>query len=299
MAQASAVLTYDAVGNREDLTNVIATITLSETPIFSSLEKVAAKGTLHEWQTDTLSTGAVNHAIEGAEFSYAYPAYRARVHNHTQIFTKEVEVSGTQEAVAVAGLDDEFAYQMEKRMKEIATDIELALITGTGNSGASGTARDINGILSFITTNVETGTGTSTTETLTESMYNNALQTIWAAGGRPDTTYVNGFQKRKISGFASNSQRFQQVDNEGELKNSIAVYDSDFGRQKIVLDSFMTSTVVALLQTDMWKVAQLRPIKVVDVAVTGDAKRGALVGELTLEARNEASSGKITGLATS
>jgi hypothetical protein len=130
-------------------------------------------------------------------------------------------------------------------------------------------------------------------------MYNNALQTIWASGGRPDYTYVNGWQKRKISSFSTSNQRYLEVSGEGELKNSIAVYESDFGRQRIELDPFMTSTVVALLQRDMWKVAQLRPIKMVDVAKIGDAKRGALVGELTLEARNEASSGKITGLSTS
>jgi hypothetical protein len=299
MAQASAVLTYDAIGNREDLTDVIATITRNETPIYSTLEKVSARATLHEWQIDTLSTGNVNHAIEGADFAFAYPAYRSRVNNHTQIFTKSVEVSETQRAVSVAGLDDEFAYQLEKRMKEIATDIEKALITGTGSTGASGTARDLHGILGFMTTNVETGTGTSTTEVLTEGMYNNALQTIWAAGGRPDTTYVNGFQKRKISSFSSNNTRFMNVDSEGELKNSISVYESDFGRQRIELDPFMTTSVVAILQKDMWKVAQLRPLKVVDVATVGDAKRGALVTELTLEARNEASSGQITGLSTS
>ena len=298
MAQASAVLTYNAVGNREDLTDVIATITRHETPIFSGLEKVKASGVLHEWQTDTLSTGSSNAQIEGADFSFAYPAYRTRVHNHTQIFTKSVEVAGTQSAVTTAGLEDEYAYQLEKRMKELATDIEEALITGTGNSGASGTARELTGILAFMTTNVETGTGTGA-EALTEEMYNDVLQTIWASGGRPDTTYVNGFQKRKLSAFASNNTRFQNVDNEGELKNSIGVYDSDFGRQRIELDPFMTTSVVAIIQRDMFKVAQLRPIKTVDVAVVGDSKRGALVAELTLEARNEASSGQITGLSTS
>jgi hypothetical protein len=298
MAQSTAVKTYDAVGNREDLTDVVSIITRHETPIFSGLEKVKASSTLHEWQKDSLSTGNANAQIEGADFTFAIPAARTRVNNYTQIFTKSVEVSETQKAVTTAGVDDEFAFQLEKRMKEIATDIEKALITGTGNSGASGTARELKGILAFITTNVETGTGTGD-EALTETMYNNALQTIWASGGRPDYTYVNGWQKRKISSFSTSNQRYLEVSGEGELKNSIAVYESDFGRQRIELDPFMTSTVVALLQRDMWKVAQLRPIKMVDVAKIGDAKRGALVGELTLEARNEASSGKITGLSTS
>lgn len=298
MAQASALKTYDAVGNREDLTEVISVITRHETPLYSGLEKVEAKGRLHEWQTDSLTTGSTNAQIEGADFTFAIPGARTRVTNNAQIFSKSLEVSETQREVSVAGLEDEYAYQMEKKMKEIATDIEKALITGTGNSGASGTARELKGILSFITTNVETGTGTGS-ETLTESMYNNLLQSIWNAGGRPDTTYVNGFQKRKISSFATNNQRYAEVGSDGELRNYVSVYYSDFGTQKIELDSFMTTSVVAALEKDKWKIAVLRGIKNVDVATVGDAKRGALVGELTLEARNEASSGQVTGLATS
>lgn len=298
MAQSSAVKTYDAVGNREDLTDIIATITRHETPIFSSLEKVKANATYHEWQIDTLSTGNSNKAIEGADYSFAIPSARSRTGGYTQIFTKTLEVSETQRAVSTAGLDDEFAYQMEKRMKEIATDVESALITGTGNSGASGTARELKGILSWIATNVETGTGTGS-EALTETMYNDLLQTVWAAGGRPDYTYVNAFQKRQISGFSTSNTRYLEITGEGELKNTIAVYESDFGRQRIELDSFMTASVVACLQRDMWQVAQLRPISVKDVATVGDAKRGALVGEMTLVSKNEAASGQITQLSTS
>jgi hypothetical protein len=298
MAETSALKTYDAIGNREDLTDIIAVITRSETPLFSSLQKVSAKATKHEWQTDTLDTGNANAAVEGADFSFAIPSARTRLYNDTQIFVKTLEVAETQRVVSTAGLDDEFAYQMEKRMKEIATDIEKALIGGTGNSGASGTARELKGILSFITTNVESGTG-SGNEALTEDMYNDLLQKIWEEGGRPDYTYVNGFQKRQISAFSTPNTRYLEVTGEGELKNTIAVYESDFGRQRVELDSFLDSDVVLALQRDMWAVAQLRPIRVVDVATVGDAKRGALVGELTMEARNEASSGKIIQLTTS
>lgn len=298
MAENTAIKTYDAIGDREDLTDIISVITRYETPIFSSLAKTAAKATYHEWQTDTLNTGNANAAIEGADFTFAIPQARVRLGNYTQIFTKSLEVSETQRTVSVAGLDDEFAYQMEKRMKEIATDIETALIGGTANSGASGTARQLQGILSYIQTNVESGTG-SGAEALTEDMYNDLLQSIWSAGGRPDFTYVNGFQKRQISSFSTPNTRYLEISGEGELKNTVAVYESDFGRQRIELDSFMDTDKVIALEREKWAVAQLRPIRVVDVATVGDAKRGALVGELTLEARNEASSGKIIELATS
>jgi hypothetical protein len=187
---------------------------------------------------------------------------------------------------------------MDKRMKEIATDIEQALITASGNSGASGTARSLKGTLSAIATNVETGTGTAT-EYLDETKYNNLLQTIWAAGGRPDYTYVNGFQKRKISAFSTPNTRQLVMNNTNELKNTVSAYDSDFGRQMIELNPFMPTDKTLVLQRDMWRIAVLRGLKTVDVARVGDATRGALVTELTLEYKNEASSGKNTNLKTS
>lgn len=300
MSNSTALQTYQAVGNREDLTDLIATITRRETPIFSSLRKVKATGVLHEWQTDSLTTGSANAAIEGASWSFSKPSARTRVNAYTQIFTKTWEVSETQRAVSVAGLEDEFAYQMDKKMKEIATDVEKALITATGNSGASGTGRELKGFLSFLTTNVETGTGTAT-EALTETMYNDLLQTIWAAGGRPDVAYVNGFQKRQLSAFATNSQRYQEVREDGTLYNYVSVYNSDFGRQAVELDPFMSTDVVLVVQKDMAAVAVLRGIKSVSIPsmYAGDSTQGAIVGELTLEVRNEAAHGQITGLTTS
>lgn len=284
--------------NREDLTNLVVTVSPEKTPLWSGLGKVQAKGSYHEWQTDALTAAADNAVIEGADYSFAIPSARTRVGAYTQIFTKTLEVSGTQQAVDIAGVENEFSYQMKKRMKELATDIEQALITGTGNSGASGTARRLKGILSFISTNVETGTGTAT-EALTEAMFNDLLQTIYDAGGDPDSAYVNSWQKRKISAFATSNTRNLEMGAEGRLRNYVSVYESDFGVIEIKLDQFMTTSVVAVLDSSLWRVAILRGIKTEDVAHVADSKRAAMVGELTLEAGNEKGSGKITGLTTS
>jgi hypothetical protein len=250
-----------------------------------------------EWLTDSLASAADNANIEGADYSFSKVSARTRVGNYTQIFVTPVEVSDTQRAVDTAGVEDEFAYQMAKKLKEHARDIEYALVNGTGNSGASGTARRLKGVLAWITTNVETGTGTGD-EALTETMFNNALQSIWNSGGRPDTAWVNGFQKRQISSFTASSTKFVEAD-EKKLVAGVDVYDSDFGRIKVVLDRFMPASQVAITQNDLWKVATLRPTKKVDVAKVGSATRAVIETELTLEARNQAGSGKITQLTTS
>jgi hypothetical protein len=296
MAYATAIKTYGAIGNREDLTNLVVTVSPEKTPLWSGLEKVQAKGTYHEWQTDALTAATTNYAIEGDDFTFAIPAYRARTGAYTQIFTKVLEVSGTQMAVDTAGVENEFSYQMTKRMKELATDIEKALFTGTGNSGASGTARHLKGIFSWIATNSNTGSGAGTSQ-LTETIFNDLLQTIYDAGGTPDTCYCNSYQKRKISAFATSSTRSQLPGDTGKLYNFVSAYESDFGLIEVKLDQFCTTTMIAVLDSSLWRVAILRGVKSVDVATIGDAKRGALVGELTLEAGNEAGSGEAIYLA--
>lgn len=295
MAQSTTTKTYDVVGNREDLTDIISTITRKETPLYSSLQRTKANSTYHETQVDTLVTGSDNAQIEGFDYTLAVASARSRQGSYTQIFTKTVSVSKTQQAMNPAGIDDEFAYQTQKRMKEIATDIEKALITGTGNSGASGAARRLKGILSYMTTNVETGTGTGN-EALTETMYNDHLKRIWDAGGRPDKTFVNGSQKRKISAFATSNTRYIEMDESAKLINKVAVYESDFGTQTIELDPFMDTDKVASLQMDLWALAVLRPVVYDDVPSVGSYKAGVIEGELTLESRNQAGSGQITQL---
>ena len=44
--------TYQAIGDREDLTDIIYNISPTDTPFMSSIGKEKASGVLHEWQTD-------------------------------------------------------------------------------------------------------------------------------------------------------------------------------------------------------------------------------------------------------
>lgn len=296
MAQATALKTYDFNTNREDLSDVIGIVAQDITPFLSSLKREKADNTYFEWSADTLTTGASNAQIEGADYSFSLDSAPSRTGAYTQIFNKLAKVSKSEQASDPAGMSDAMAYQVEKKLKEIATDVEAALMTGTGNSGASGTAREIKGVLSWITTNVETGTGSA--DALTEDMYNDLLQTIWDAGGKPDVTYTNSFNKRAISQFATSNTRYQEPA-DGRLQNYVAVYESDFGVQKIELEPFITASVVAVLQSDLWALSEFRPIMVDDYPAQGSYVAKVVEGEMGLKSFQEAGSGKITTLATS
>ncbi len=294
MSQSTAKTTFQAIGNREDLTDVITMISPVETPFFSRFGKTKASAVLHEWQTDSLANAADNANIEAADYSFTRPASRSRLTNSVQYFMTPVEVSDLQRLVDTAGLEDEFAYQLAKKMKEHARDIEYALVTGTGNTGASGTARRLKGVLAWLTTTVTTGTGTGA-ESLTEDMFNDTLENIWDEGGMPDFAYANGTQKRAISAFTGGTTKNVDADTK-VVYAGVDVYDSDFGRIKIVPHRHMTSSVVAILQNDLWKVATVAGTRKQDVAKIGSATRAVIETYLTLESRNEAGSGQITQL---
>lgn len=290
--------TYQAIGNREDLTDTLVNISHDETPLYSGLDKVKAKGTLHEWQTDSLASPGVNAAVEGADFNAGTVTPTVRLTNYTQINRKDIKISGTQQAVEHAGRDNEYNYQKAKQMKELARDIEYSLINGTANAGNATTARTLKGMLAWITTNVATS---GAARALTEALYNAQVQAVWAGtNSKPDTTFVHGFNKRAISGFTggTGSTRQTQAD-EKKLVNTVDTYVSDFGTQVIVAHDLFPTDQAVITRKDKWRVAVLRPPHEEDIGQVGDSLVTMLVSELTLESLNEKASAKIANLTSS
>lgn len=287
-------LTTDAVGLREDLTDEIVNITPTETPVFSAADKVRAEATLHEWQTDSLAAAASNVITEGADATLPTLTATTRVGNRTQIMRRVFGVSKTIEEVSKAGRDSEYSYQAEKAMKALARDTEFELIR---QSSASGSARQLQGLNAAISTNTSTGA----TRDLTETLYNDMLQTVFDSGGNPNVTLCNGFQKRQISTFGAGTQGLQRTIALGErrLINSVQQYDSDFGEQTVIIDRHLNSDRILLLEMALIKIAVLRNTKHYPLPDDGGGPRGMIEHELTLVYGNEAAHGEILNLSTS
>jgi len=124
MAQATNTFdSYDAVGIREDLEDVIYDVSPEETPFYSKCGKVKAANTLHEWQTDALSSSTTNAHIEGDATTADARSATTRLGNYTQIFKNAVVIPDTDEGLAKAGRAKEIAYQVLKTAKEQKLDI--------------------------------------------------------------------------------------------------------------------------------------------------------------------------------
>jgi hypothetical protein len=62
---ASTLYTGTAIGNREDLADVIYRIDPVDTPFVTGIEKEKASAVNHEWQTQALAAAATNAQLEG------------------------------------------------------------------------------------------------------------------------------------------------------------------------------------------------------------------------------------------
>ncbi len=287
------------VGNahREDLTDLITNISPTETPFTSAIGKVPATAVLHEWLTDELAAAANNAHIEGNEITFSTASSTTRLTNYCQISVKSVITSGTEDAVKKAGMGKQLAYQVAKRTKEIARDMEVGFLQNTSLvTGDATTARQAKGVAGFISTNqTDLGTGTVT---VTNSHINSMLQDIWTEGGNPKVLSVGAFNKRTISAMTGSSTKNLDA-KDHKLIQSIDIFESDFSILKVIPNRHQLADDVYALDMDLWKMAVLRPLKLVPLAKTGDADKRALIVECTLECRQEKGNGSIIDSATS
>src|SRR6267154_266313 len=156
--------TYTAVGNREDLSDMIYRIDPTDTPFMTAIDKAKASAVNHEWQTQALAAAnTANAQLEGDDAAVDATTPTVRLGNVCQISRKVPQVSGTQQAK---------------------------------NTGTSSVARVTASVLSWVKSNTSKGasgadpsaadgTGTRTDGTqrvFSETQLKTVLQTIWNNG---------------------------------------------------------------------------------------------------------------------
>lgn len=293
------LITYEDGNRLEDVMRTVISITPTDTPFMSGIQKCKAFNTLHQWPRDTLTTRQDNAKIEGGSFSYGSHTPPTRSDNVTQIFDKSVNVSSTERWVKQAGINDMFEYELLKATKAIATDIEHALLRGSKATGNASVARRLAGALNYISTNA---TAVVSGTKLTESFFAGLSELAWIAGGDPDEVYVGSRLKRIISQYSAGlTKNVEAKDN--RLINSIDVYEGDFGLQKIFLTRDFVSTAnacqIVIIENARWKMAigeEVHELPKEQVAQDVHGTKGMIRGEITLEALAEEANAKATGL---
>ena len=249
-----------------------------------------------------------NAALEGEDAADARFTSRVRQRNYTQIFASTVTVSGSMQAARAYGFSDELDYQKQERLRELLRDLENTVINGVAptstQQGSSSVRRTMNGIINSIATNrLEPGVGGlppgggAGSDELTEELLNAALRLIWEeSSGSVDTIVVNGAQKRRINSFISSSRAYGPDD--ASFKDLVSVYESDFGVARVILSRWAPVDTALLLDSSRIQVMPLsgRSFGFKPLAATGDSVSGQVLGEYTLEMKNENAHGVLGGL---
>jgi hypothetical protein len=310
---ADTLATYQAIGNREDLSDVIYRIDPSDTPFMSGIEREKATAVNHEWQTQALAAVGTNAVLEGSDAVTDAVTVTVRTGNICQISDKVARVTGTQMAVDHAGRDNELSYQETLKGLELKRDMEYILV-GTNQGKVSGdttTARQLGTVLSWIKDNAsEAGTApatpgtnsrtTGTQRAFTEAQLKDVLSQCWTSGGKPDVISAGAFNKQQFSTFVGRASPIEDTKSK-KIVAAVDAYESDFGKLKVVANRFQSTRDVFVFQMDMWAVAFLNGRKMVSIplARTGDSERRQMLSEYTLVSRNQAASGIVADLTTS
>ena len=307
---------FDSVGIREELSNVINSISPEEVPLQSNIGSKNVSNTYFEWQSDSLSAVQTTAVVDGDDVtSFDATSATTRLGNYTQILRRTVIVADNLGAQDAAGRNDEFAFQIAKRGRELKRDLEATLCLNNAKvAGNSSTARETAGLGAWIATNDVFGTGGAsptgdgsdartdgTQADFTETMLKSAMQAAYTAGGQPTLLMVGPFNKTQVSGFAGiAAQRYQAPSNAPTtIIGAADVYLSDFGTLQVVPNRFQRERDAFLLDPEYAAVAYLRPIQKVDLAKTGDASKAMLLVEAGLEVGTEAAHAGIFDLTTS
>ena len=309
---AGVYTTYQAVGNREDLSNAIYNIDPFDTPVMSAIRRRNVKNRLFDWQTENLPLVNATNALEEGFLLVNKPAQPTiRQNNVTQISERDATVSGSQEESDAAGKGSEMAHQMAMASKVLKSDLEVMMCSRQPRVDGSdaGVARVTEGISHWLGRALDRSGGAAgaiapgtsvtppvgglstgafpapTAVQLTEQMVGDAMQKAYSNGASPTLFIVPPGPKRTISTFTGRSTS-QVLVGKTEVVSTVDVIATDFGRIKCVPSRWLPPDVGLLIDPDYIAVAFFRSFRQYLMARTGDAESRMIVVEWGVEMRN-------------
>ena len=256
-----------------------------------------------------------NYVNEGANYSYVNPTATTRLGNYHQISVQAAQVSGTLDAVDVAGRAKESAFVKIQKSLEQRRDIEKALCKNEARSASD--ARKAGKLMSYITninvisaSTTPAGTGADvsdlagTNAALTLAKIDAANLLAYTDGGQPDMMVVSPANKVAFSDLSSGSavtnQLHMTTPKEATIIGGVSMYLTDFGLLNVVIDRFNADDRIFLLDSDYYSIGHLpgRMFAVADIAAVGDASRFSITSEWTLIVKAPKSHGGVYDLST-
>lgn len=211
--------------------------------------------------------------------------------NYTQIFHKEIKVTGSEMAIDNYGFTDPYQYQAAKAIPEMMRLIERTLQYGYRDAGSTTTPRTMGGYQTFITSNLADGSS------ITPTKIEDALELAYNAGGGGEfAAVVNPATYQTIKAKYDTSAYVRYAPEQTRVGMLVDKIVTPFGNVSFTVDRWQLSTLIPMLRLDNIGMLTLRPWQVEDLAKTGDARKTELVGEFTLCVRQDKSHALLTAV---
>jgi hypothetical protein len=308
---AGSFTTYQAVGNREDLSNGIYNIDPFDTPVMSMAGRRNVKERQFDWQSEHLPVVDPNNAqLEGFQLVATTGQPTVRLSNVTQISKRDATVSGSQEEAVKAGKGSEMAHQLALKSKVLKSDMEVIMCSRQArNDGSDAAARTTEAIAHWIARTVDRNAvqGSSVfgykvglpalptdafpaviagnQTAFTEQMLGDAMQQAYVLGANPKVLITPPAIKREVSTFVGRSTT-QVLVGKTEVVSTVDVIATDFGRIKVMPSRWLAADVALLLDPAYISLGYFRNFRQVPLAKVGDAETRMVVAEWGVEMKN-------------
>ena len=273
----ASLLEKDQIGKREDLADYIALVDAHDCPLVSGAKKGAKPGnTRMDWVGDAYSAAVATGTIDGTDVGssdYQNPGEnRAILSNYVQVHRRSIRVSPLSLEISnVAGINDELANGIAKKLVELKRDMEKSYLSANDAQADDGSSNAYltKGLATWISTSggsvLQVPTGfrtpsasietTTTTSAIADSHVQDVLSSIYSETGsiknftmplgrtlkRAFTDNLTG--TRSVTDASNNiaATQVRTFSPQSGKKVTLAVdfFEGDFGSVALVPDNFM------------------------------------------------------------
>jgi hypothetical protein len=217
---------------------------------------------------------------------------RDKYSNYTQIFSKKLTVSRTEQSIPKYGVPNELNKQMRNAMLHCNVGIEQSALYGIKYEDSATRVRSTGGLNSYITTNVDSATGWITVpriEALQQAAYDN--------GGMFDFITARPAHFRALNNVMG-SERIQTVtiDDARRGRRRAQVVITEFGEVTLVRNRYVRKTDAFCYSRDNFTQRVFQPLVAQKLAKTDDTDSFMMVAECGFQVKGQDHMAKFTGL---
>jgi hypothetical protein len=290
---------------REDLADYIAIVDAKSTPFVSMAPKGKDIGNMQfSWQVDNYAAPTMGGVVDGTDVTVSSAGNpvenRTRLNNYGQVFRNDLRIGFIAETQNVAGVSDELANGIAKRLVELKRSMEATFmctnqaaqtevstsnpyLTGSlGNWLTADNAANIGAVASGSVFKPASGAvNTTTSANFTEATAQNVLTAVYGITGTfrdydciLGTTLKRAFTNLTASGTtqvvnsnsiaATSVRTFNQELSSDTFKSSIDIFEGDFGRLILHPSTFIGGTTGTALSAQAFK-GYVIPMDMVEV----------------------------------